>query len=354
MGRGDFKYLEADDVCFRSSKGKIKSAPPLPEAAHVADTHCHLNMLANPAYALARAAAHGVGFICCMTDPAERPQESEEDCALVSARGAYEAHDLWLGQARELLDTWGMQGTLLPHIRYAVGVHPHNAKHWIDAKVVMEDLLARPETSCLGEIGLDYHYDLSPRDTQRDVFAQQLHIANEMGVPVSLHLREAHDDAVKILLREGIPRAGCIVHCFNLGREELKPFLDLGCFIALGGPLTFRKSWYTRRAVLDIPVDRLLTETDAPYMAPEPLRGTVCMPDQTVFTLRMLMDCFGYSGQARMQELVSPRQVDLGQDVALDDICTMDPLVLQNGMDETQFAERVYNNAIGLLDGKRG
>lgn len=88
-----------------------------------------------------------------------------------------------------------------------------------------------------------------------------------------MHLREAHDDALAILRETGVPKAGCIVHCFNLDAQTLAPFLELGCYVAFGGPLTFKKSWETRAAALDVPLDRLLTETDAPYMAPEPLRA---------------------------------------------------------------------------------
>lgn len=350
MSLEDFKYLEADDAVFRTSKGKVKPAPALPARACVADTHCHLSMLENPAYALARAAVHGVRFICCMTDPAEQPQAQGEDCSWVSARQAYDAKDSWTAGARDLLAAWGALDAELPRIRYAVGVHPHNAKHWMDAETDMRTLLARPKTCCLGEIGLDYHYDLSPRDVQRTVFARQLRIANELGLPVSLHLREAHADALEILASEGVPEAGCIVHCFNLGSEDLMPFLDLGCYIAFGGPLTFRKSWYTRQAALHVPIERLLTETDAPYMAPEPLRGTVCMPDQTVFTLRMLLDCFGYSGHERARELITPRQIDIEQGAMPIDGQTLDTAALQDGMDEAQFAKHVFDNAIGLLD----
>lgn len=291
----DFKHFDEQDDLFRNSKGKVKDAPPLPGGVLIADTHCHLGMLDNPGLALARSAARNVDFICCITDPSEKPG-ADEDATRLSARQTYQALDGWFGDAALLLEQWGMAEAIMPRVRFACGVHPHNARLWHDARPELEALLALPQTCCLGEIGLDYHYDFSPRDVQRDVFERQLHMAKELGLPVSLHLREAHADALQILRRVGLPDTGCILHCFNLGPDDLAPFLELGCYIAFGGPLTFKKSDDTRRAILDVPINRILTETDAPYMAPEPLRGTVCMPDMTVFTLRMVLDCIASAG----------------------------------------------------------
>ena len=349
MGYADFKRFGEEDFAFRNSKGKIRQAPDLPDGVRIADTHCHLNMLDDPGLAIARATAHGISFICSMTDPGEPPRSAGDDSTRLTASESYDALEGWLSRARKLLDAWGLQSMQPARIRCASGVHPHNAKHWEAAKDELERLLARPETCCLGEIGLDYHYDFSPRETQREVFAQQLRLAHELELPVSLHLREAHADALEILAREGVPQAGCIVHCFNLGAADVAPFLELGCFIALGGPLTFKKSWYTRDAVLDVSPDRLLTETDAPYMAPEPLRGTVCAPDQTAFTLRMLLDCFGYAGEERACSLIAPRQIDIDNGVVWTDGREADFAELQRGMSELEFCEQIYGNAVFLL-----
>lgn len=353
----DFKSFDECDALFRNSKGKVKQAPELPGGTLVADTHCHLGMLENSGLALARAASHNIGFICCINDPSERPG-TDEDSTRLSARQTYDAIGGWLDEAASLLESWGTGQASVPRVRFACGVHPHNARLWDDAKDELVELLERPETCCLGEIGLDYHYDLSPRDVQRDVFAKQLHMASDLGLPVSLHLREAHADALEILHREGTPEAGCIVHCFNLGSEDLAPFLELGCYIAFGGPLTFKKSWYTRLAALDVPLDRLLTETDAPYMAPEPLRGTVCTPDMTIFTLRMLLDCLGYAGAERACELVQPREIDrvegeqeAGADAEAHFACSHETKVLS--FTEAQCAERIYRNALDVLDRQR-
>ena len=215
---------------------------------------------------------------------------------------------------------------------------------------MLRELLACPATSCLGEIGLDYHYDKSPRDVQREVFALQLRMAHELGLPVSLHIREAHSDALEILRAEGLPAAGCILHCFNLGPDDLAPFVELGCYVALGGPLTFKKECATRAAVALASPGRLLTETDAPFMAPEPLRGVVCEPAHTVFTLRMLLDCLGYAGEQHALELMSPRPMDLPEGEQPAPLLQPSFERLQEGLDELGMCQRLYRNAVELLD----
>lgn len=355
MGYNDFKHFDERDALFRNSKGKVKPAPELPYGTLVADTHCHLGMFPEPGLTLAQAAAHGVDFICCMTDPTRPELDGDDgDVTRRTARDTYDGLGSWFDDAAALLEEWGMAQAIMSRVRFACGVHPHNAKYFDDARDELIALLARPETCCLGEVGLDYHYDFSPRDVQREVFAAQLQMAQEHGLPVSLHLREAHDDALVILRETGVPKAGCIVHCFNLDAQTLAPFLELGCYVAFGGPLTFKKSWETRAAALDVPVDRLLTETDAPYMAPEPLRGTVCTPSQTVFTLRELLDCFGYAGAERAFELLQPRQSDIDKGAVAPVTFMPDYAALQRGLTEAQFAEHVFQNAIDLLDVKRG
>ena len=344
MSLSDFKYFDICDVEFRNSKGKVRPAPALPQQMPVADVHCHLGMLPDAPLALARAAHHGVSFIECITDPSE-VEEGE-----LAAQAVYDAIPAWQEQAASLLQDMGSCCQEAPRIRMACGVHPHNARLWGEAKPALLKLLAHPLTSCIGEIGLDYHYDLSPRDVQRDVFAQQLRLAHELGLPVELHIREAHADAVEILQREGVPQAGCVLHCFNLGPADVRPFVELGCYISLGGPLTFKKEYETRAAVALVDSHRLLTETDAPYMAPEPCRGVACEPGHTAYTLRMLLDCMGYSGQEHARELMSPRPKDAEQGArpALDE--PADCMAMQDGLDELQMAQRIYSNAVGLFD----
>lgn len=177
-----------------------------------------------------------------------------------------------------------------------MGCHPHNAKHYDDAlELKLRELLVDPRVSAVGEIGLDYHYDFSPREDQRTAFRRQIRVAKEAGLPLVLHVREAHDDAFAILQDEGFPEAGTLLHCFNLDWAELERWVDAGCYVAFGGPLTFKKADEVRDAAARVPQDRLLTETDAPYMTPEPLRGAVCGPEHVVFTAEKLCEVHGLS-----------------------------------------------------------
>ncbi|HIT45041.1 MAG TPA: TatD family hydrolase [Candidatus Aphodovivens excrementavium] len=182
----------------------------------------------------------------------------------------------------------------MPRVRFAVGCHPHNAKHYDDAlEQRLKDQLADPRVSAVGEIGLDYHYDFSPRDVQQTVFRRQLRVAHEAGLPVVLHIREAHDDAFRILQEEGFPQAGTLLHCFNLDWAELERWVEAGCHVAFGGSVTFKHADEVRDAAARVPERTLLTETDAPYMTPEPLRGTTCGPEHVVFTAERLCEVRG-------------------------------------------------------------
>lgn len=158
----------------------------------------------------------------------------------------------------------------------AVGVHPHNASGWdADAEGAVAKYLERPKCRLLGEIGLDYHYDLSPRDVQRKVFDIQLDMAFERNVPVQLHIREAHGDCMDMLrarARAGRMPGG-IMHCYTGSWESAKVYLDLGLYISLSGAVTFKNAPKLAEVAQKTPPDRLLIETDCPYMAPVPLRG---------------------------------------------------------------------------------
>ncbi len=270
------------DHLFRDSKEREVAAPKL--NAPVADTHAHLDMLHHPTLALARAAVHGVDFIVTVVDPTEDPGYT------------YRNIGEWEVKARELLDGWHMH-VPVPRVRITIGCHPHNASNYTkEVEELMIRIAAASRTSAIGEIGLDYHYDKSPRIVQREVFKRQLYLANEMMFPVSLHLREAHEDGLKILEEEGMPTAGTLLHCFNLDYDTLEPFLEAGCQVAFGGPLTFKKSDDLRAAAKRTPITRIHTETDSPFMAPEPVRGTVCGPAHTVFTAAKLAHFLSHGG----------------------------------------------------------
>ncbi len=180
-----------------------------------------------------------------------------------------------------------------PEVRIILGVHPHNAKDFYVAEGPMLELATHPLTCAIGEIGLDYYYDHSPRDVQRAAFRTQLELAHELGLPAVIHLREAHGDGSRILRDVGVPPAGCILHCYNLGAEPMQEFLEMGCYVSFAGPVTFKKSEEIREAATLVPADRLLTETDCPFMAPEPFRGRKNEPAYTVFTAARIAEARG-------------------------------------------------------------
>lgn len=177
-----------------------------------------------------------------------------------------------------------------PGVYAAVGVHPHEAK---DAPADMEErlvsLMAREEAVALGEIGLDYHYDFSPRDVQMDVMARQFQLALEKDWPVIYHIREAHGDMLAFFRAQKRLPSG-VIHCFSGSAETAKEYVKMGFYISFAGPLTFKKApnlWEAARAV---PLNRLLVETDSPYLAPEPYRGKRNEPAFAVKTLEKLAE----------------------------------------------------------------
>ncbi|MBI4485440.1 MAG: TatD family hydrolase [Acidobacteria bacterium] len=167
---------------------------------------------------------------------------------------------------------------LWPDVRVAVGVHPHAAHAFADnpdraADLVRAQIAATPAARAVGEIGLDYHYDFSPRDVQHGVFRAQVRLARELRVPVIIHTREAEEDTVAILRELGGGELAGVLHCFT-GTPALRDAgLDLGFYISLAGIVTFPKAQELRDTARAVPLDRLLIETDSPFLAPVPYRG---------------------------------------------------------------------------------
>jgi TatD DNase family protein len=162
-------------------------------------------------------------------------------------------------------------------VRFAVGVHPHQAVEaatpgQADA-LVRSGVAARQGVVAVGEIGLDYHYDFSPRDVQREVFAGQLATARDLGLPVVIHTREADEDTFALLAMEGAGVRG-VFHCFTGGVDRARRALDLGFHLSMAGIVTFGRADDLREVAAYAPEDRLLVETDSPYLAPVPYRGT--------------------------------------------------------------------------------
>ena len=205
------------------------------------DSHCHLQYEGIGPDALDRAVAAGVGAMVCVgTD------------AVQSARA--------IDVAR----------TSPGRVWATVGLHPHDAT---DGTAGLDPLLdGAPEVVAVGECGLDYHYDHSPRDVQRAVFAEQVAMASVHGLALVIHTREAWDDTFAVLEAEGVPER-TLFHCFTGGPDEARRSLDLGAWISFSGIVTFKTAGDVRAAAALVPLDRILVETDAPYLAPVPHRG---------------------------------------------------------------------------------
>jgi TatD DNase family protein len=187
-------------------------------------------------------------------------------------------------------------GRRYDHIYTAIGVHPHDARFYDDkAESLIKQLLETAErVIAWGEIGLDFHYDNSPRDVQMDVFRRQLRAARECGVPVIIHTREAETETIEILQREytGAERRG-VFHCFSGSRDLALRALDLGFMISFSGIVTFRKADDLRALAKEIPLDRLLIETDCPFLAPVPHRGKRNEPAYVVEVARCIAEVRG-------------------------------------------------------------
>ncbi|HEU5276283.1 MAG TPA: TatD family hydrolase [Xanthobacteraceae bacterium] len=232
------------------------------------DSHCHLDF---PDFAdeldavVARARAAGIGRI-------------------VSISTRVDKHDGLLAIADRF-----------PEVFCSVGTHPHNAKEEPD--ITTADLVARtrhPKVVAIGEAGLDYHYDLSPRDAQERGFRRHIAAARETGLPLVIHAREADDDVARILEEEsGKGAFPAVLHCFTGGRDLARRAIALGLSISFTGILTFKNSTALREIAAELPVDRVLVETDAPYLAPGKFRGKRNEPSYVVETASVLAQTRG-------------------------------------------------------------
>ena len=234
------------------------------------DSHCHLDF---PDFAddldgiVARARAAGVG-------------------RLVSISTRVKKHDALLAIAQRF-----------PDVFCSVGTHPHHAQEEPD--VTAADLAARaahPKVVAIGEAGLDYHYDFSPRDEQERGFRTHIAAARETGLPLVIHTREADDDTAAILEQEtGKGAFPAVLHCFTGGRELAMRAVALGLFVSFTGIITFKNSGALRDIAAELPADRILVETDAPYLAPGKYRGKRNEPSYVVETAKTLAELRGVS-----------------------------------------------------------
>ena len=211
------------------------------------DSHCHVHDERIPdGTALAITAAHEAGVATMITVGCDR---ATSEAAIATAA----AH---------------------PGVFATVGLHPHEAVAGVDT---ITDLLDAPGVVAVGEAGLDFYYDHSPRDAQREAFAAQIHLAHVHALPLVIHTRDAWTDTFDILAAEGAPTR-TIFHCFTGGPDEIRRCLDLGAFVSFSGIVTFKGAADVQAAAVLCPLERLLVETDSPYLAPVPHRGATNRP----------------------------------------------------------------------------
>lgn len=184
-----------------------------------------------------------------------------------------------------------------PSIFCSVGTHPHNADEELDVTVMqLVELTNHPKVVAIGEAGLDYHYDKAPRKAQAEGFRNHIMAARETGLPLVIHARSADDDMIKILSEETkIGAFPAILHCFSSTRALAEVGVELGLMVSFSGILTFKNSQEIRDIARDVPFDRLLVETDAPYLAPVPMRGKRNEPSYVVDTAKVLAKVKGVS-----------------------------------------------------------
>jgi TatD DNase family protein len=182
-----------------------------------------------------------------------------------------------------------------PNVAAAVGVHPHEAKgagdlQWLESFARTDGVVA------VGEIGLDYHYDFSPRDMQREVFARQLGLAGRLGLPAIIHCREAEDDVAAALRRHFDRSRRAVIHCWTGSHDAAMRFIDeFDVYLGLGGAVTFKSATDLHDAAARLPLDRLVLETDCPYMTPTPHRGKRNEPAYTALTCGRIAELRGVS-----------------------------------------------------------
>lgn len=234
------------------------------------DTHCHLDSEYFPEGAdetIARARSEGVtGFVC------------------IGVGGSAQARSA-LELAARRADVWA-----------TVGVHPHDAAAFdVDLEAELLLLAQQPRVVAIGEIGLDFHYDHSPRERQQEIFRRFIQLARQLKKPVVIHTRSAPEETLRILSEEKAADVGGLIHCFSENKPFAQRALDLGFDLSFSGIVTFKRAVDIQEVAAWAPADRILVETDSPYLAPVPLRGKRCEPAHVVHTARFIAGLRGVS-----------------------------------------------------------
>ena len=254
--------------------GKKKKKPPLPqlpEGIRVIDTHCHLDMISeyDLTTTVTRAAASGVTPIITVGIDLESSRKA------IQLAGKYDS------------------------VYATVGIHPHNVQKVEERTYIeLEKLCRAPKVVAYGEIGLDYVKQYAPKDIQLEHYARQIDLARKIRLPLVIHDREAHDDILHILQKKEPFSAGGVMHCFSGDWHFAKKILDLGFLISIPGVVTFNNALVMQEVVQKIPLDRLVLETDAPFLTPEPWRGKKNFPEYVLYTAQKIADLRGLSLEA--------------------------------------------------------
>jgi TatD DNase family protein len=241
----------------------------------IVDTHCHL-------------------------DPHYFPDGP--DAVMARARAAGVVGFVVVGVGRDLAPARAAVALAEAHperVAATVGVHPHDATMLDDfVHAELASMAARPEVVAVGEIGLDYHYDHSPREVQRGVFARLIALARGVKKPIVVHTREAAEDTLEILAAEGARDVGGVIHCFSEDRPFAERALDLGFYVSFSGIVTFKNTRAVQEVAAWAPLDRILVETDSPYLAPVPMRGKPCEPAYIAYTAARVAELRGMDAAA--------------------------------------------------------
>ena len=249
---------------------KKRPAPPvLTSNSQLIDSHCHLDMAPyqnDLEQVLASAGKHGVNRIITI------------GIDLASSRKAVKLAERYAG------------------VYATVGIHPHSAEE-ASPEVYQElrELASRPKVVAFGEIGLDYAKQYAPVEAQRREFARQLALAGELHLPVVIHDREAHQDTLALLRQTGPFMAGGVVHCFSGDVSLARQVLELGFYISIPGIVTFKNSTALQQVVKEVPLERLLLETDGPFLAPVPWRGKSNRPEYFLYTAAWVAELNNFS-----------------------------------------------------------
>jgi len=241
--------------------------PQLPAGINIVDTHCHLDMIVaanDVGPTVFHAAASGVTPIITVGIDLESSKKA------IQMAGQFDA------------------------VYATVGIHPHNVMELAENSYAeLEQLCRAPKVVAYGEIGLDYVKHYAPQDMQREHFARQVDLAQKTQLPLVIHDREAHDDILDVLQNKGPFAAGGVMHCFSGDWHLAKKILAMGFLISLPGVVTFKKAYAMQEVAKKIPLDKLLLETDAPFLTPEPLRGKKNFPAYVLYTAQKIADLRG-------------------------------------------------------------